>query len=392
MGQVYYLRILHHGEKLRKMGNRFSRQEQIKINKKVATENIRRIFLTSLACVLLIPVYILINKYSGAEDAKIVNGAMIGFEGFYLITAGFAFYMMKNRESSIFRFFPTVFWVLFEISTFVPVRENMQNGAGLTLFAAMLATVMLVPIMSAKEHSYNIVIELVYIVMLEAMCGTSVTAIFNIIVLNAVLFAFSRVAYKLQRENISLKERISEKRDSEGNDALTGLLNHRGLEKRTFDLTRDCIKDRRRLSVLMIDIDDLQYYNDSYGAEKGDNCIKKLADVILQVSLRNTDLIGRLHGGRFLICMEGGDDMEPVRLAEKIRTSIEQKRIPQGRRAEFQFVTVSIGVASCIPRSENDYNETYDEAENAMLSAKDQGRNVTVYEEQIYGAYSREAL
>ncbi|MCR5323958.1 MAG: GGDEF domain-containing protein [Lachnospiraceae bacterium] len=373
------------------MGNRFSRQEQIRINRKVATENIRRIFLTSLVCAVLIPVYILINKHSGTEDVKLVNAALIGFEGFYIITAGYSFFIMKNKDNRIFRYFPTIFWLLFEISTFVPVRENMYNGAGLTLFAVMFATVMLVPIMSVKEQSYNIVIELVYVVILEIMCGTSGTAIFNIVIMNAVLFAFSRIAYKIQRENIALKERLSEKKDSEGNDELTGLLNHRGLEKRTFDLTRDCIKDRRRLSVLIVDFDGLQCYNDSYGAEKADACIKKIADVILKVSLRNTDLIGRMYGGTFLICMEGGDDMEPVRLAEKIRTAVEQKRIPQGRRAAYQFVTVSIGVASCIPRSEQDYNETYDEAENSMLCAKDQGKNITVYEEQIYGAYNKAA-
>ena len=84
--------------------------------------------------------------------------------------------------------------------------------------------------------------------------------------------------------------------------------------------------------------------------------------------------------------------MEPVRLAEKIRTVIEQKRIPHGRRAYSQFVTVSIGAASCIPKSEKDYAETYDEAEEAMYNAKEQGRNVTVYEEQIFGAYKKAAL
>ena len=84
--------------------------------------------------------------------------------------------------------------------------------------------------------------------------------------------------------------------------------------------------------------------------------------------------------------------MEPVRLAEKIRTVIEQKRIPQGRRAVNPFVTVSIGAASCIPRFEKDYNETYDEAEEALYSAKDQGRNITVYEEQVFGAFKKVAL
>ena len=122
-----------------------------------------------------------------------------------------------------------------------------------------------------------------------------------------------------------------------------------------------------------------------------DECIRQVSDIIRQTILRNTDTICRLDGGRFIAFMEGGSDMEPVALAEKVRANVERKRIPHGRRAANPFVTVSIGVASCIPRYENSFTELYDEAEDALFEAKERGRNVTVYDEQVYGNYSRKA-
>ena len=132
-------------------------------------------------------------------------------------------------------------------------------------------------------------------------------------------------------------------------------------------------------------------YNDSFGVDHGDDCIRSVAEYISQIILRNTDTICRLSGGRFIVFMEGGSDMEPVALAEKIRSNVERKRIPHGRRAGNSFVTVSIGVASCIPKYESSFTEMYDEAEDALFEAKENGRNVTVYEEQIYGKVSRRA-
>ena len=83
--------------------------------------------------------------------------------------------------------------------------------------------------------------------------------------------------------------------------------------------------------------------------------------------------------------------MEPLALAEKVRQNVERKRIPHGRRAANSFVTVSLGVASCVPKSEGDFSELYDEAEDALFDAKERGKNVTVYDEQVYGQYRKKA-
>ena len=371
------------------MGNRYGRQDEIRISKRLAAENIRRVFYTSLICAVILPICIIINKLSGNEAAGVLNGALTGFEFVYLIAAGVSFYTIRNHDNRTANIIYRSFWGVFEISSFILIYSNMHDGQGLTSYAVMLTALMLVPIMTLNEQMYYTVIQAVFVIMLEIKFKGNAEGILSLVVLNGLMFGLSRIFFKTHCENILNKERLSDKSENEHNDTLTGLLNHRGLEKRTFELTRECIREKRRLSVLMIDMDDLSCYNDTYGTERGDRCIKAIGDVIRQVSLRNTDLISRMHGGKFLVVMEGGDDMEPVRLSEKIRTVVEQKRIPHGRRAGNSFVTVSIGAASCIPKSEKDYTETYDEAEEAMLNAKEQGKNVTVYEEQLFGRIDR---
>ena len=368
------------------MGDRYGREDKIKIRQRIAAENIRRVLYTSVICAIVIPVYILINKLSGSEASGIVNGALIGFEFIYLIAAGISFYTIRNHDNRTANIVFRSFWGVFEVTSFILIFSNMHDGQGLTVYSAMLAALMLVPMMTPVEQMYYAIPQLLFVVFLQIRSGGNGSGYFSLVVLNGLMYTLSRIFYRTHCENIINKEKLSEKSENVHNDPLTGLLNHRGLEKRTFELTRECIRERRRLSVLMIDFDDLACYNDTYGSERGDRCISALADVIRQISLRNTDLISRIHGGKFLVVMEGGDDMEPVRLAEKIRTVIEQKRIPHGRRAGNQFVTVSIGAASCIPRSENDYTETYDEAEDSLFTAKEQGKNVTIYEEQMFGA------
>ena len=369
------------------MGSLFSKQEEIKVRRRLEAENIRRVFCTALVCAGIIPVFIIINKLSGSISSGVLNGALAGFEFVYLIAAGLSFYAIRSHDGRLSTVINRTFWIVLEISSFIMVYANVHDGAGLTMYAVMLAALTLIPMMTMNEQMYYMVIQAVFVSFLEIKFKGSAAGIFNIVILNGLFFGLSRFIFKVHCENITLKDKMSERTDNEGNDELTGLLNHRGLEKRIFDLTRECIRERRRLSVLMVDMDDLQCYNDTYGTSKADSCIRVVGDIVRQVSLRNTDLICRLYGGKFLICMQGGDEMEPVRLAEKIRSVVEQKRMVHGRRAQNQFVTVSIGAASCIPKSEKDYAETYDEAEESLLDAKEQGKNITVYEEQVYGAF-----
>lgn len=368
-----------------------SMQEEYKLKRKLVLENIRRVFFASLACSALIPLLLLINKTSVSEFKDISHGALIFFEIFSGISVITSYIALKNRDINLSKLVCRTFWFLFEAFSFVLIYSDKISGAGFTFYTVMVAALFLIPALSISEQIYYIVALLVYSVFMEVKFGVNYNEIFNLAVTDILLVVMSRLSYSRLVERTMLKEQEREYRDNESLDPITGLLNRKGFEQRVdSDLSR-CIHARRRISLLMIDIDDMGRYNDSFGSDLGDDCIRKVSDYVRQIVLRNTSTICRLNGGRFLVFMEGGNDMEPVALAEKVRQNVERKRIPHGRRAVNEFVTVSIGVASCIPKSEGDLSELYDEAEDALFDAKEQGKNVTVYDEQVYGRYPKRA-
>lgn len=373
------------------MSNRFSRQEEYRIKRKLVFENIRRVFFASVACLVLVPVLMLIYKSAEYPFADTIRGALVFFEIFSAITAGISYTAIRTKDVKLSSLVYRSFWLLFELFSFVVIYSDRLNGSGFTFYAVMSIALLIVPAMNVSEQLYYLVLLAVYSVFMGIKFGISVNEIYNQSLTVALLFTISRLLYSGLEEKFVLREHVKSAIDNESIDQLTGLLNRDGMEKRAYASISSCISGKRRISILMIDIDDMCKYNDSYGSEHGDECIKAVSILIKQIVLRNTDTVCRLDGGRFLVYMEGGNDMQPVSLAEKVRNHISDKRIPQGRRAANKFVTVSIGVASCIPRSENDFSDIYDEAEDALYSAKEQGKNLTVYEEQIFGQYKRTA-
>ena len=373
------------------MGNRFSRQEEYRISRKLVFENIRRVFFASLLSVVLLPVLMLIHKTSEYPFAETIRGALVFFEIFSAFAAGVAFAALKSRDAKIAKTIYRSYWLIFEALSFLIVYSDRLNGAGFTFYGVMAVALLIVPAMELSEQIYYIVILAVYSVFMGIKFGIGISEIYNLSVTVLVLCIISRIMYGSLKEKLLLAERVRDVRDNEAIDRLTGLLNRNGLEKRAYASLKPAISSKTRVSLLMIDIDDMTKYNDSYGAEHGDECIRTVGALVRQIVLKNTDTICRMDGGRFLVYMEGGDEMSPVALAEKVRNHIAGKRIPHGRRASSNFVTVSIGVASCIPRQERDFSDIYDEAEEALYTAKERGRNVTVYEEQVFGQYRRAA-
>lgn len=373
------------------MTGSFVRQERYKIEKKLVLENIRRVFFACLACVAIVPIMLLLNKNSVSEFAEIEHGVLVCFEIFSMIGVVISFMALRSRDIRLSKMMYRSFWLLFELFSFVIIYADKVSGAGFSFYATMTAVLFLVPAVSMTEQVYYVVLMAVYSVFMAIKFKLGYTEIFNMSIAAALMFTLSRLSYSRLEERFTLVEHEREVRDGESIDALTGLLNRKGLEKRAYASISSCISAKRRISLLMIDIDDMSKYNDSFGPDHGDECIKAVSGLVKQIVLRNTDTICRLSGGRFLVFMEGGNDMEPVTLAEKVRTNVERKRIPHGRRASNSFVTVSIGVASCIPRSESDFSELYDEAEDSLFEGKERGKNVTVYEEQVYGQYKKKA-
>lgn len=181
----------------------------------------------------------------------------------------------------------------------------------------------------------------------------------------------------LMRSNREL-ERIS------GMDSLTGLANRRTMDAYFEREWRRLRRMNEAMSVLLFDIDCFKEYNDHYGHLAGDECLKKVAGVLSNVSGRSSDLVARYGGEEFVIMLPGTGCRGAVELAEKARESVMAMRIEHESSGVMGVVTLSAGVAFAEPDQVEDAQEILHRADAALYAAKGQGRNrVTQWEAHL---------
>jgi diguanylate cyclase (GGDEF)-like protein len=132
-------------------------------------------------------------------------------------------------------------------------------------------------------------------------------------------------------------------------DALTGIANRHKYDIAMDSEWRRAIRERQPLALLIIDIDYFKQYNDQYGHQAGDDCLQRVAEILNASVRRVGDLAARYGGEEFAIVLPGLNTSAAAKVAEKIRCAIESKQIPHVRNTPMPIVTISVGVASCLP-------------------------------------------
>lgn len=166
-------------------------------------------------------------------------------------------------------------------------------------------------------------------------------------------------------------------------DGLTQLANRRRFDEYLESEWRRLIREQAPLSLILCDIDFFKVYNDAYGHLAGDECLRRVAQVLKQAGKRSTDLIARYGGEEFAVILPNTPAIGAVQVAEEIRTGVLALKIPQGNRIEnaiapllpSRYVTLSLGVASTIPKIEASAKTLIEAADKALYQAKQQGRD-----------------
>jgi diguanylate cyclase (GGDEF)-like protein len=159
-------------------------------------------------------------------------------------------------------------------------------------------------------------------------------------------------------------------------DELTGLHNRRAFDGRFQSEWGRASRDGASVSVLMIDVDHFKPYNDSYGHQAGDACLKQVAAAIGKSLFRKTDLACRYGGEEFSVILPAADPQSAVLVANRIRENIAALAIPHPGNPGTGVVTVSIGVACAYPQGAGgDEAALLKLADDALYAAKRAGRN-----------------
>ena len=160
-----------------------------------------------------------------------------------------------------------------------------------------------------------------------------------------------------------------------GTDSLTGIANRLAFEQ-TLELEwRSLRRSGEPLSILMIDIDHFKHFNDHYGHQTGDQCLKTVARHLQACMRRPGDLVARYGGEEFIAVLPRTDVSAAVAVAANIQAELAGARVENGASEIADRVTVSIGIACDIPSPGATATTLVGQADRALYRAKVKGRN-----------------
>ena len=158
-------------------------------------------------------------------------------------------------------------------------------------------------------------------------------------------------------------------------DALTQLANRRRFDQYLEMEWRRQAREQTPLSLILCDIDSFKNYNDTYGHQGGDECLRQVAGAIGDAVKRPSDLVARYGGEEFAVILPNTKINGALQVAEHIRVKIAALQVPHAGSQVSQYVTVSLGVASIVPASESGTEILIAAADQALYEAKAQGRD-----------------
>ena len=182
---------------------------------------------------------------------------------------------------------------------------------------------------------------------------------------------------------IKLKRQAEELHRLARLDCLTGLVNRRTFHESADLVWRMCRRDREPLSLLMIDVDNFKAYNDTYGHQQGDTCLRAVARCLKQELQRAGDIAARLGGEEFVCLLPTTSLANAEFVANRIRAAVEALGLPHAASGTAPVVTVSLGVSSTVPSGDCDVDCLIERADRALYQAKARGRNQVACQESF---------
>jgi len=158
-------------------------------------------------------------------------------------------------------------------------------------------------------------------------------------------------------------------------DVLTGIANRRSFDETLKKEWNRTIRSEQPISLIMLDIDSFKLYNDHYGHQGGDDCLKKVAQGLASTLHRDTDFLARYGGEEFSVILPDTDLNGAVKVAEEMRQAIKALRIEHAKSKVCDTVSISIGVSAIVPQQGTEPEVLIAAADQALYKAKEDGRD-----------------
>ncbi len=185
--------------------------------------------------------------------------------------------------------------------------------------------------------------------------------------------------FVLVMRDISERKRLEEKLAALAlTDGLTGIANRRAFDEALDREWRRTLREGSQISLLLLDIDHFKEFNDQYGHQVGDDCLRAVAAAVSE-AVRASDLVARYGGEEIAIILPNTETAGAVEVAEKVRVAVEALRLShEGDPDGGGWVTASVGAATALARHGGTMRMPESlllAADNALYKAKHGGRN-----------------
>ncbi len=201
------------------------------------------------------------------------------------------------------------------------------------------------------------------------------------VVLQAKVAAMYRLV-RMQRALVKVTEQLNEANRELHRismiDGLTGIANRRLFDESLEREWRRCARIKKPISVVMLDVDYFKKYNDKYGHQAGDECLKAAAKKVASAVPRASDLAARYGGEEFVLILGETDEDGARWVANRIRQQVIGLKVAH-EDSPHGYVTLSCGVSSVLPSDNLSVETLVKSADNALYLAKKNGRNAVAF-------------
>jgi len=194
------------------------------------------------------------------------------------------------------------------------------------------------------------------------------TRIRSVLKLKHEMDSSKKISRQLEEANQKLK-RLSSM------DELTGIANRRQFNHVLDKEWRRSLRDNKPLSLIMLDVDCFKLYNDNYGHQAGDDCLKQVAHVLHLQARRPGDFVARYGGEEFAIVLPDTNAENAIQYANRVHSAIDTLCIPHLYSLVAKYITLSMGVATVIPNDRLTPEKLIQLSDETLYQAKQEGRN-----------------
>ncbi len=234
------------------------------------------------------------------------------------------------------------------------------------LMSTALQRIVLGPICRLKEHAHAIHTGGDLSARLQLRRGDEIGQLAN---------EFDVMMAEIDQKSAQIAAANGELQRLSGEDTVTQLANRRQFDARLNHEWRCLLRQQRPLALLLCDVDFFKPYNDSYGHQQGDRCLREVAQAIRKSARRPADLVARFGGEEFVVILVDTDQAGALTVAESICNAVRLLEIPHRASSVDRYVTLSVGAASLVPQAELSPALLIERADQAMYRAKQRGRN-----------------